>query len=279
VLAFVHERGAAHPRELEQHLGAGTETNYWGGSSRTTTRLLDSLHYRGQLRVVRREAGIRVYAPAKLAPRAATAEREHERENLDLLVDLAVRKYAPMPAASLASLIGRLRYAAPQWTGELRKAVTRAKERLATAQVGGIDWFWPAEEQLVSTGARGSGERARRDGERVRLLSPFDPVVWDRRRFELFWGWAYRFEAYTPAAKRKLGYYALPLLWREQIIGWANLSLGADGLDARFGYVAGKPPREPAFAAALEAELARFERFLSPRANTASRSSARSTRR
>lgn len=51
--------------------------------------------------------------------------------------------------------------------------------------------------------------------ERVRLLAPFDPLVWDRRRFELLWGWPYRFEAYTPPAKRKLGYYALPLLWRD----------------------------------------------------------------
>ena len=46
----------------------------------------------------------------------------------------------------------------------------------------------------------------------VRLLTPFDPVVWDRDRFEMFWGWQYRFEAYVPAAKRRLGYYALPML-------------------------------------------------------------------
>ena len=52
----------------------------------------------------------------------------------------------------------------------------------------------------------------------VRLLTPFDPIVWDRRRFELLWGWAYRFEAYTPVAKRKLGYYALPMLWREHVM-------------------------------------------------------------
>ena len=53
--------------------------------------------------------------------------------------------------------------------------------------------------------------------DRVRLLAPFDPVVWDRRRFELFWGWDYRFEAYTPPAKRRFGYYALPLLWRDDV--------------------------------------------------------------
>ena len=48
---------------------------------------------------------------------------------------------------------------------------------------------------------------------------PFDPVVHDRTRFELLWGWTYRFEAYTPAPKRKRGYYALPLLWRDRAIG------------------------------------------------------------
>jgi uncharacterized protein YcaQ len=43
---------------------------------------------------------------------------------------------------------------------------------------------------------------------RVRFLAPFDPLVWDRRRFEHLWGWPYRFEAYTPAARRTRGYYA-----------------------------------------------------------------------
>jgi uncharacterized protein YcaQ len=59
----------------------------------------------------------------------------------------------------------------------------------------------------------------------VRFLAPFDPLVWDRRRFEHFWGWAYRFEAYTPVAKRIRGYYAMPLLWRDSVIGWANAGI------------------------------------------------------
>jgi uncharacterized protein YcaQ len=41
-------------------------------------------------------------------------------------------------------------------------------------------------------------------GRDVRFLAPFDPIVWDRRRFELFWGWPYRFEAYTPPRTRRL---------------------------------------------------------------------------
>ena len=98
----------------------------------------------------------------------------------------------------------------------------------------------------------------------MRLLAPFDPVVWDRRRFELFWGWAYRFEAYTPAPKRLLGYYALPLLWRDEVIGWGNVSVGRDGrLDATLGYVAGTAPRDALFRRELDAELARLAAFLS----------------
>ena len=102
--------------------------------------------------------------------------------------------------------------------------------------------------------------------EQVRLLAPFDPVVWDRRRFEMLWGWAYRFEAYTPKAKRRLGYYALPLLWRASVVGWANLSFENRQLSATLGYVSGKPPAARAFRAALDEELARVERFLSAKA-------------
>jgi uncharacterized protein YcaQ len=95
----------------------------------------------------------------------------------------------------------------------------------------------------------------------VRLLTPFDPIVWDRRRFEMFWGWAYRFEAYTPAPKRKLGYYALPLLWQGEVIGWGNVAWAGGSLRATFGYV-GRAPRDGAFRTALESELERLRVFL-----------------
>ena len=98
--------------------------------------------------------------------------------------------------------------------------------------------------------------------DRVRLLAPFDPVVWDRLRFELFWGWAYRFEAYTPAAKRKLGYYALPLLWRDQVVGWGNLAWRDGRLQSGLGFADGRAPVDTAFAPALDDELQRMARFL-----------------
>lgn len=252
LLRFVSERGAVHPREVEQEFALGQVTNYWGGVSSATTHLLDAMHYRGLLRVVRRDRGVRVYAARP--PQPALRSPAQQRARLDALVDLALNVYAPLPKLSLNQLLSRLRFAAPQWRAQLPAASKRARERLGHARVDGVDWYWPADERP------GSPRHARDD--RVRLLAPFDPLVWDRRRFELFWGWAYRFEAYTPASKRKLGYYALPLLWRDQMIGWANLSWRAGVLDAAFGFVNSRPA-EPAFERALEAELAHVRSFLS----------------
>ena len=106
----------------------------------------------------------------------------------------------------------------------------------------------------------------------VRLLAPFDPLVWDRRRFEHLWGWAYRFEAYTPPPRRLFGYYAMPMLWGDAVIGWANVACVAGKLQATIGYAGGYAGRRPAgqaFRRALDAELARMERFLAPRGGTA----------
>ena len=237
VLDFVAERGAVHPREVDARFQHGTITNWWGGQSSATTHLLDDLHYRGLLRVVRREAGIRVYAPVEQRPPQLTAA-----ERIDALIDVAVGLYAPLPLPSLNATLSRLRYAVPHLRLQLRAGIARARSRLA--HHGG--WYWPARE-------RPAGE----PDDRVRLLAPFDPIVWDRRRFELLWGWAYRFEAYTPAGKRKHGYYALPLLWRDRVLGWANV-----GATVELGWVStrDRPPKR-----ALDDELERLTVFLRER--------------
>ncbi|HLQ77536.1 MAG TPA: crosslink repair DNA glycosylase YcaQ family protein, partial [Terriglobia bacterium] len=95
----------------------------------------------------------------------------------------------------------------------------------------------------------------------VRFLAPFDPVVWDRRRFEHLFGWAYRFEAYTPVAKRVRGYYAMPMLWLDNIIGWANATVADGKLHVDVGFVKQRP-RGAEFSRELDREIARLKDFL-----------------
>ena len=86
-------------------------------------------------------------------------------------------------------------------------------------------------------------------------------MVWDRLRFEHFWRWPYRFEAYTPAPQRQLGYYALPLLWRDQVVGWGNVSVQAGKLMPEIGFF-GPRIGDTAFVNAVDDELQRMTTFL-----------------
>ena len=248
VLAFVRARGVVHPREVDAEFNHGKARNWFGGSSNASTELLDGMHYRGLLRVARREGGTRLYAAREALPAC-----ESPAAAMDALIDVVVHKYAPLPAPTLGKLVYHLGAAAPQWSGERAAALVRAKARLPSAKLDGLGWFWPEGETPAS--------KRHAPDDAVRLLAPFDPVVWDRRRFEAFWGWANRFEAYTPAAKRVRGHYALPMLWHESVIGWANLRLAGDRLEPEIGFAA-KPERSRAFRAALDDELARMQRFL-----------------
>ena len=252
LLTFVRSKSEVHPREAAAHFAHGRVKNYWGGASSATTQLLDLMHFQGQLRVARRDNGIRVYA-ARVSQHAdcnAPARLLQAQSLLQLIVQL----YAPLPARTLGQLMSMLRRSAPQLSREITRVLAQAKHTFAHASIDGMQWYWPSNADPLSS-------RENQDTA-VRLLAPFDPIVWDRLRFEKFWGWAYRFEAYTPLAKRKLGYYALPLLWRDEVIGWGNLSLKAGRLKADFGYVSGSKPKDRGFARELDAELARIQTFL-----------------
>lgn len=248
VLAFVQAQGTVRPAQVDAHFDHGRARNWFGGQSRISTQLLDEMQYRGLLRVARREGGQRLYAVRQ--------HRDHGMDTdavLDALVDVIVKLYAPLPSASLAQLVGLLAGGVPQWSHERKTALQRARSRLPSAVVAGSTWLWPEGENPAS--------KRHSVPDQVRLLAPFDPVVWDRRRFELLWAWAYRFEAYTPAAKRLRGHYALPLLWRDQVIGWANLRVQDGVLLPDVGFVH-SAPGDRAFQTALDEELGRMGAFL-----------------
>ena len=248
VLAFVRDQGATHPADLEARFGSERAVNGWGGFSTAPTRALQSLHYHGLLRVARRRDGIRVYEAAQPHPEPLVPSERSRR-----LVLLVMRILAPMPEASIAATFGLLNRGAPglgAWRATVQ-AMLKSGE-LECAEVDGVRYLWPAG----ATTTRGGGQRE------VRFLAPFDPIVWDRRRFEHLWGWPYRFEAYTRPEKRQFGYYAMPLLWGEQVIGWANVA-APQGLpvDVTYGLI-GSRPKDRGFQRGFDAEVARMEAFL-----------------
>ncbi len=255
LLAFIRARRETRSKDvLAAFSHHGRTTGYWGEDANASTHLLDGLHYRGHLRVLRREAGTRVYAAVEHAP--VDQSPAAQRQRAEALLDIVVNLYAPLPAASLGYLTSLLGYGAPQLKSHRADLVKAATTRYAHAEVDGQHWFWPADEKPLS-------KRYQRDtpDAALRLLAPFDPIVWDRRRFELFWGWAYRFEAYTPASKRKMGHYALPLLSGDEVIGWANVRVLGGSLQHELGFI-GARPGGVAFERALDEELQRMGQFL-----------------
>jgi uncharacterized protein len=249
ILDYVRAEKVAHPRAIAAHFQQGTVRNWFGGTSHATTQLLDGMHYRGMVRTARREGGIRVYAPGH-----DHVPPEDVGQAFVALLDKVVALYAPLPDKSLGQLASYLCGGVPQWRHLRQDALVAIKQRLAHASVDGERWFWPAAERP---------ERLAVEPERVRLLAPFDPVVWDRHRFERLWGWAYRFEAYTPAAQRVRGYYAMPLLYGTHVIGWVNARVDETGsLQDAAGYVSGTAPKGRAYQQAYAAEREDLRRFL-----------------
>ncbi len=251
VLRHLAEHEEAYPRQVEQAIGSGARVNGWGSSSSATTMMLEALHREGKARVCRREAGIRIYAAAAMPARE---ERLAPSKRAQGLVRLLVNLYAPLPARSLLQLLAMIGHRKPDidYRSCLELMVKRGE--LARTVVDGLAYLWPGNDELPDN-----------IDARVHILAPFDPVVWDRRRFEHLWGWAYRFEAYTPPAKRKLGYYAMPLLWGADVVGWANARVDGRKLKLDCGFARPLPKGREAravFKRELEAERQRLASFL-----------------
>jgi uncharacterized protein len=246
VLDLVRAVGPLHPSHPDASFGGKRVVNAWGGYSKATKCALERLHYRGFLRIARREKGIRVYEAA-----SAIAATLSPADRLKRLVLVVGGLLAPIPEKTLHSIASYIRHPisrAPDHRSTIRDLIKTGE--LEKQVVDGLSYVWPASNTNRDEPPR-----------RLRFLAPFDPVVWDRRRFEHLWGWSYRFEAYTPVARRIRGYYAMPLLWGDRVIGWANASVAGRELKVDLGF-AGKRPADREFKREVEAEIARLDTFL-----------------
>ena len=188
-IANARRDASARPRSRSD---AASHDQRLGQRIVATTRVLDALHFRGKLRVARRANGIKVYALA----RAAATARIGPRHARSACCSAAARLYAPLPehdAPPARAHGGVAELASPALRARTLEAFAQRARRRAHDRRRRRRWLRPADEDPL----------AAEIDERVRFLAPFDPLVWDRRRFEHFWGWEYRFEAYTPPAKRE----------------------------------------------------------------------------
>ena len=98
--------------------------------------------------------------------------------------------------------------------------------------------------------------------EMVHILSPFDPLIIQRKRTELFFGYGHRFEAYVPKEKRVFGYFALPVLVGDEIVAAIDLKTDRKNrklLLQKWNWIGKRPRKE--LKRRIEEELHRFERF------------------
>jgi uncharacterized protein YcaQ len=208
VLEQVRARGPARSADFERQDGKGG--GWWGW--KPEKRALEMMFTRGDLMVARRERFQRVYdLRERVLPEWDDTQLLPVAETNRVLVEKAARALGIATARWLADYFRMPRHDVNESVKSLHKAGT-----LVEAVVSG--WREPAyvhidhlelAEQVIEGGIRPT---------RTTLLSPFDPLVWDRVRARTVFNFDYSLECYTPAAKRRYGYFVLPVLRRGRIV-------------------------------------------------------------
>jgi uncharacterized protein len=138
-----------------------------------------------------------------------------------------------------------------------------ARGEIVAVEVGSVDGARPRRAWALPDWQE-RAEQAPPPPPRLRLLSPFDPILRDRRRTLRLFGFDYRFEAFTPATQRRYGYYTLPLLEGDRLVGRVDprFDRAAGTLEIREVWWEPKVREGAGRRAALEAGIARLARSI-----------------
>ncbi|HTW17897.1 MAG TPA: crosslink repair DNA glycosylase YcaQ family protein [Nocardioides sp.] len=212
LLEEIRERGASTARELDDGLPRAKEE--WGWNWSLTRQVLDYLFTVGDLAIAGRNSQFEVLydLPERVIPAEVLARPTPTRAEASL--ELVRRAAVSHGVATAQCLKDYFR----MHVDDVRPAVTALVESGELVPVTIEGWKRPAYLHRDARLPRRVGARA--------LLSPFDPVVWERERTERIFDFHYRIEIYTPAEKRVYGYYVLPFLLGDRIV--ARVDLKAD---------------------------------------------------
>lgn len=248
VLKTIEREGAVTIRDMNDEVLV-EKTHPWA-SKKPSKKALEVGFYSGQLVISERIGMLKRYELTlrhfgwTSVPRRASA-----REQIEYRIDRAIRAQGVVSLDSIAYLIPRLK---PDVLRAVRARVRRG-ELVEVAIAGVKDAHWMRAEDLDAPVASSS---------LVHILSPFDPLVIQRRRLKAFFGYEHKFEAYVPAAKRVYGYFALPVLMDNEIVAVLDLKTdrqNAELLVQKWTWL--KPFKSRARKARIEEALHAFERF------------------
>ncbi len=219
VRAELRARGPLRPAEIEHDSRRGARGPWWDWDG--VKRALEYLWLIGEVAVAGRRGFERRYALAADVIPAEAIEREIERP--DAIRELVARAASAYGVATEADLDD-------YWRLRDRKAVKRA-----TAELVEAGELVPVTVEGWDRGGKPLPAWAHRDAALPRridaatILTPFDPMVWFRDRAQRMFGFDYRIEIYTPAPRRRYGYYSLPVLIDDELVGRVDLKADRAG--------------------------------------------------